>query len=328
MIIIKQLITFYLRFIVRTPRPISRVLFFIPDWRTFLQTALNELSYILRRKKGFQVTSVSVELSARCNLDCKMCARHSVMTRKEGFMSLETFRTLVDNNPDVHSYTLVGWGEMMLNPHFFEAIAYLRDKGKRIAMTSNATLFTDANIEKILPSGISHITLSMDGMDEVYTANRGIAFAKVERNLIALAKRIRESHANIYLEINSIGHPEALAQEKEMRTRLGPHVDDIRFSSHLEYNQLLPTNRSKPCREFWRGMITVLHDGSVVPCCMDYNASMVLGHVAEGSLLTIWNNKRNQQLRDEQLRLEFKHRCATCYELPPPDGSTIEKRFD
>lgn len=328
MITVKGVVSFYFRYILRRPNLISRVLFYIPDWRVFWQTAVNELCYLMRRRRGFRVTCVVVELSGRCNLDCKMCARHSTMTRDQGDMTLETFRKLVDTNPEIRNYILVGWGEMLMNPLFFEATDYLRRQGKRISLTSNATLFTSANIEKILGSGISHITISMDGMDDVYQANRGIPFAKVERNLVALSNRIRATGANIHVEINSIGHPDVLAQADEMWKRLGPYVDDIRISSHVEYNQLLPTNRTKPCREFWRGMISVLHDGRVVPCCMDYNASMVLGKVGDGSLWEIWNNERSQLLRAEQLQLKFNHRCATCYETTPRKGDAIEKRFD
>ncbi|NGZ29328.1 MAG: radical SAM protein [Magnetococcales bacterium] len=328
MITIKNIVSFYMRFILRRPRLASRVLFYVSDWPTFFYTAINELYYQLHRKKSFQITCVTVELSGRCNLDCQMCARHNVMTRSQGDMSMETLRTLVENNPGINHYILVGWGEMMLNPLFFEATTYLRERNKRISLTSNATLFTAGNIEKILQSGISHITISMDGLDDVYQANRGIPFTKVERHLIALAKRIRETKSGIYLEINSIGHPEVLKQERAMWERLGPYVDDIRFSSHVEYNQMLKTNRSKPCREFWRGMISVLHDGRVVPCCMDYNASMVLGTVDEDSLLNLWNNTRCQQMRNEQLHLDFKRRCASCYESETPKDSSIDKRFD
>ncbi len=327
MITVKNIISFYFRFILRRPHLINRVSFFIPGWRELWQTCINELFFLFRLNRSFRITSVIVELSGKCNLDCVMCARHHAMTREQGQMTWETFTTLVELNPDIGNFILVGWGEMMLNPEFFRMVAYLKERNKRIALTTNATLLTPDRIEKIIQSGISHITLSVDGLDHVYQSLRGIPFGKVENNIIALSKRIRETGAEIYLETNSIGSPEVLAQEEEMRQRLGPYLDDLRFSSFLEYNQMLKTNRTSPCREFWRGMISVFYDGHVVPCCMDYNASMVLGHVSDGPLIKLWNNAFTRQLRSEQIKLIFKNRCATCYESDPPEESRVNKRF-
>ncbi|MBF0421570.1 MAG: radical SAM protein [Magnetococcales bacterium] len=328
MLTVKSIVTFYFRYILRRPALVNRALFYIPNWRGLFRTALNEINFLLRRDQGFRITSVVVELSGQCNLNCLHCARHQAMTREQGLMTWETFETLVKNNPDIPMFILVGWGEMMLHPDFFRMVEFLRQKGKRVALTTNATLLTRERIEKLVTSGLSHITFSVDGLDDVYQKMRGIPFEKVERNIIALAERIRQTGADIFLEINCVGHPDVLQQEKEIRQRLGPYLDDIRFSSFMEYNMLVPTNRSSPCREFWRGMISVLHDGRVVPCCMDYNASMVLGHISEGSLNSLWNNPVTRGLRREQLRLEFKRRCATCYENEPPAQSGINKRFD
>jgi radical SAM protein with 4Fe4S-binding SPASM domain len=243
-------------------------------------------------------------------------------------MSMEVFRTMVDKNPDVSMYILVGWGEMMLNKHFFDMVYYLRSQKKSVALTTNLTLFNDENIDKILNSGIKHITVSMDGIDEVYEKNRQTAFSAIEENLKKLSAKIKENGNEIFLEINSISSPEVMEKEEEMLNRIGPLVDQIRFSSCLDYNNLKKTNRTKPCREFWRGMISVLYDGRVVPCCMDYNASMVIGHVDEDSLQNIWNNEKTRSLRREQLKLQFKRRCATCYEMEPEDGKKVQKRFD
>ena len=143
-----------------------------------------------------------------------------------------------------------------------------------------------------------------------------------------LSKRVRAAGADIYLEINAAGTPEVIAQASEVKKKLGSYVDDIRFSSYVEYNKELKTNRTKPCREFWRGMITVWSDGSVVPCCMDYNTTMGMGSVVDMPLQKLWNNTINRSFRREHLQRDFKRRCETCYEaVPQDDGLGIEKRF-
>lgn len=319
---------FYCKYFLKRPGLVKRVSFYVPNWLSFYATARNELNYLLRCVRGYRITCLCVEISSRCNLNCIMCARHKVMKRKQADMTMDTFTTLVDKNPEVNMYILVGWGEMMLNKNFFPMVDYLRERGKRMALTSNATLFTEDNIERIIKSGISHITVSMDGIDEVYESIRGMSYKKIEGNLIRLSNRIKETGSRIYLEINSIGRPDVLQKADEMRRRLGRHVDQIRFSSFIEYNNLLKTNRTRPCREFWRGMISVLYDGSVVPCCMDYNATMIIGNVSEAPLQKIWNNHIMRIFRKDHALLQFKRRCATCFETDSKAGEIIEKRFN
>jgi len=326
--LLERFVGVYCRYIWRRPGLTKRVLFYTPDWRTLFRTGMNEIFYLLKRDRGYRVTCAVVELSSRCNLDCTICARFNVMKREQGHMSMETFKALVDKNPDVGMYILVGWGEMMLNRIFWEAVAYLKERGKHVALTTNATLLNEKNVEKIIDSGISHITVSMDGIGEVYEAIRGVSYERIEANLKRLSQRIAETGNEIYLEINAAGTPEVIGQAEEMRAKLGGDVDDIRFSSYVEYNKELKTNRTKPCREFWRGMITVWSDGSVVPCCMDYNTTMKMGDVRNTTLQDLWNDDINRNFRREHLRGEYKRRCETCYEAPPVDNDVgIESRF-
>lgn len=327
MIFFKFLLWCYFKFVLRRPHLYRRSLFYMPDLRTLIATGINEIYYLLRKTSGYRVTCVVVELTTRCNLNCVICARHQVMTRVQGDMDEDTFAALVDSNPHVRLYILVGWGEMMLNKRFFEMVDYLGRKNKRIALTTNATLMTDENVRKLVNSAISHITMSVDGIDKVYESIRSCPFSKIESSIVRLYNAIKESKRNIYVEINAVGRPDVLAQAAEMRRRLGPYVNDIRFSSYLEYNKLLKTNRKTPCREFWRGMISVLYDGSVVPCCMDFNATMTAGRVDEAALQYIWNNSRMKKMRKEHTQLIFKNRCSTCHEVSPQASDPVDKRF-
>jgi radical SAM protein with 4Fe4S-binding SPASM domain len=328
MSILRQMIGIYARCMLKRPNLARRIAFYVPDWSTAFHTLLNEILYRLKHPQGHRITTVVVELSSFCNLDCVICARHKVMSREQGHMDFDVFKRLVDANPSVGNYILVGWGEMMLNPIFFDAVAYLKNKGKRIALTSNATLFTQENIDRIIDSGISHITISMDGLDKVYQSIRGIPFETIETNINALSRTIKTRGADIYLEVNSVALPAVISQKPEIERRIGPLVDDIRYSSYLEYNKLKKNNRKNACRELWRGMITVLHDGRVVPCCMDYNATMVLGDVFQAPLDELWNNERAKAIRSKHLQGIFLGRCATCYEDVSGLDKGVEKRFD
>jgi radical SAM protein with 4Fe4S-binding SPASM domain len=58
-----------------------------------------------------------------------------------------------------------------------------------------------------------------------------------------------------------------------------------------------------PCQRLWSSL-NVHFDGSVVPCCIDYNDENVLGNAATHSLEEIWLGNKFQQFR--QLHIQGK----------------------
>ena len=57
---------------------------------------------------------------------------------------------------------------------------------------------------------------------------------------------------------------------KERWSRL---VESVTSQPMLTYSE---GQRSKKCRELWRGNLVVLWDGKVVPCCVDYEGTQIL----------------------------------------------------
>lgn len=103
-----------------------------------------------------------IEIDARCNLNCEMCAR-DLRKGKIGYMSFDIFKEcinkLIISRFEKYAY-IAGFGESMLNPKFFEMIKYAKLEGCRLIMPTNATKITDENLPylRILDS----IHLSID----------------------------------------------------------------------------------------------------------------------------------------------------------------------
>ncbi len=65
----------------------------------------------------------------------------------------------------------------------------------------------------------------------------------------------------------------------------------------------------------WERM-TVAWDGTVVPCCFDYDLKYVLGHLRRESLLDIWNGSRLSRLREEFVANKVTNPlCKNCERL-------------
>lgn len=125
-----------------------------------------------------------IEPIGRCNLACRMC---TVNDRGDevATLSLERFQELLDQMPDLEELHLQGLGEPMLHPRFFEMVAMAASRGIKVSANSNLTLLTPARAKACVSSGLSSLSVSLDGASaEVYQGIRlKASFAKVLRNL-------------------------------------------------------------------------------------------------------------------------------------------------
>jgi radical SAM protein with 4Fe4S-binding SPASM domain len=65
------------------------------------------------------------------------------------------------------------------------------------------------------------------------------------------------------------------------------------------------------CTAAWRS-ITVLADGSIVPCCRDPRGHYTMGNVADG-VLAVWNNARFRAFRKAMIERRDKMPiCRVC----------------
>ena len=84
-------------------------------------------------------------------------------------------------------------------------------------------------------------------------------------------------------------------------------------------NEPAPKKRKVTCRKPWWRM-SVQWDGTVVPCCLDYNNKLVLGNVKDQTLTEIWNGPRMKELRREFLSGKVTNPlCKDCDSLCKTD---------
>ncbi|MFP5405333.1 MAG: radical SAM/SPASM domain-containing protein [Gammaproteobacteria bacterium] len=130
-----------------------------------------------------------IEPIGRCNLACRMC---TVNERGDEVaeMSLERFRSILDQLPDLEELHLQGLGEPMLHPAFFDMVEFAARRGIRVSANSNLTLLTRARARRCADSGLASLSVSLDGASaEVYEAiRRKASFEKVIRNLDRLVE--------------------------------------------------------------------------------------------------------------------------------------------
>jgi radical SAM protein with 4Fe4S-binding SPASM domain len=65
-----------------------------------------------------------------------------------------------------------------------------------------------------------------------------------------------------------------------------------------------------PCQRLWSGL-NVHFDGSVVPCCIDWEDKHVLGNVNDNTLEEIWNSAKFKEFRKQQIAGQIEM-CKEC----------------
>jgi len=154
---------------------------------------INRIRYKLPAKPHL----VQIEVTNRCNLDCHMCPREDLNIELE-HMEWDTFVAVVDKLRDREEITLTGWGEPFLHPRIFDMVAYCKEKGHSVMITSNG-LFTRSDIpEKIIASGLDQLTFSVDSTQGSVT--EGHTSSKVFENIESVARQRKNGSLALRLQ--------------------------------------------------------------------------------------------------------------------------------
>jgi MoaA/NifB/PqqE/SkfB family radical SAM enzyme len=118
---------------------------------------------LLKKRVAFP-KEIQLEITNRCNLDCDMCPRLTLLQVPEIDMSQETFHAILETLQDPESLTLTGWGEPLMHPQFFDFVDQIRQRfpNCEVSFTTNGFLLSEGMVQKILARPFARITLSLE----------------------------------------------------------------------------------------------------------------------------------------------------------------------
>ena len=141
--------------------------------------------------------SISLTITNHCNLRCRMCGQWS----EEGYircnnatlsheMSLREWKAVVDELADHNTpMVLLRGGEPFMFPGVVELLEYIHEKGMFILIDTNGTLLKQ-HAEDIVRIGNIHLTISVDGSEEIHDSVRGVqgSFQRTKEGVARLAE--------------------------------------------------------------------------------------------------------------------------------------------
>jgi MoaA/NifB/PqqE/SkfB family radical SAM enzyme len=267
---------------------------------------------------------VQIESTNLCNAKCVFCPRDD-MHRRQGVMSMELFRKVVDECADlgithvrVHNY-----GEPFLDRHLIDKVRYAKQKGiAEVGMISNGSLITETVARNMIEAGLDAINISVDasGKDVFERTRVGLNYDKVIANIerivrirAAMGRQRPKLILSFVRQDNSADEQAFIEHWRSIADKI--HITDLHnWAGTLSH----ASDVNYPCYRPWL-TFTVLWDGRVSLCCADFDGRTILGDLNTSSIREIWNAEPYRLARRLHLESGGPDVCRAC-DLPRKDS--------
>lgn len=281
-----------------------------------------------------------IDICNLCNFRCSFCAMHSSgykLEFKKQLMERKVFESIIDNlhnnNIKLKALRLYTNGEPFLHPDIIKFIQYAKKMNicDLIEITTNGSKLNPKLNEKLVNNGIDRIRISIEAIDEKgYQEIAGVSidFEKFRDNILDLYQRSR-GKCEIYIKI--VDAAVETGEKKELFYKLfedrcdkifienivpiwtGWHEINDRFDIGQKGSQGQEKNKCTICTlPFYSCVINP--DGTVVPCCADWERKLILGNVMDSPFIEIWNSKMMKEFWISLLEGKKQHiePCNKC----------------
>ncbi len=274
-------------------------------------------------------SEIRFEVTNKCNYKCIMCPRE-LQTREQNMMSQELFEKIFDEGLTIgmKMATLVSYGEPFLDKGFKEKVTYAKkiSPETELYVISNGSLVDKDMSDFLIDSQFDKIRFSWYGVsDESYSKVHGVDKKYKEiviKNIEYLInERNRRNLSKPHVEVYFLKMKENENEVDEFKDKWLDFADDVsiwephNWSDGRNYRDLEGEKNS--CGRPFHGPVQVQWNGVIVPCCWDYNNSIILGNVTNNTVEEVLKGDKFNALRDAHEKKEFYKFpfCDSCDQL-------------
>jgi len=237
------------------------------------------------RKLYFEPTTL-------CNLNCKMCFRHTWFGEKFMHMDMADYRHALETMPKtVETVFFGGMGEPLFHPQILEMIRLAADTGAEVELLTNGTLLTESMINGIIDAGLCRLWISIDDLETDSSINAASESADVEHSghghsglvlsNIRLFNRIRQKKlSSVTLGITFVAMKSNVHQLAKLPFFIAQHlVDEVNVSN------IQPTDEASQSEMLYTNMVNMYTGpakGSMLPTVRLPFFDMNVPEAAEG----------------------------------------------
>lgn len=253
-----------------------------------------------------------MESTNHCNFKCSFCP-HPKMKRSKGFMEEDLYYDVIDQASSLgfEKLDLRNFGEPILDKRLPKMAKYAYDKGlNKIYIHTNGYGLREKTLNAWGESGITDVNISLSPRKEFAKSRPGI---NVDRMFGGLEKLMTSNSK--WKHILSVDY---------IRTGLSTEEEEQKFFEWLKQYNLVKrieielhnwaegsSKTHRQCHRLWTS-ITVLWDGKVPLCCLDYEGEIELGDLKKDSLKDIINSIKYKEIRKNHAQGLFLEKCYNC----------------
>ena len=216
-----------------------------------------------------------IEPTTKCNLNCKMCFRHTWFDEPMCDLSLEEVRHVLRTMPKtVETVFFGGMGEPLFHKDILEMIRLAAETGVDVELLTNGTLLSETMINGILDAGLTRLWISIDNLETESSINADAARKELDHSghdhsgrvlsNIRLLNKIRQKRlSSISLGITFVAMKSNAHQLAKLPFFIAQHlVDEVNVSN------ISPTDESSQAEILYTGLVNMYTGpgkGSVLP---------------------------------------------------------------
>lgn len=277
---------------------------------------------------------ISIENTTLCAADCKMCVREKYKGPLTN-MNQKLFEKCVDEAVQcgVEMMTLTGFGEPLMDPEIERKLAYIKKtySNVKVALTTTAHRL-QGHLMDVICTYLDEINFSMYGINkETYEYVHGgkLVFEENKKNIDDLLAREKRPYAivsyidmpatHVYLEEWKNYYEGRADQVNVWKLHRWPHSD----------NKDMSFKQCDPCRCLRLDTLNGFYikvNGSISPCCFDYNNELSIGNINESSLQEIIDGSVLNRLKVMQEKDWLRNSdmiCGDCDQLYSRENALV-----
>ena len=251
----------------------------------------------------YQLKSVNIELTNKCNLKCKMCYRNH-MTDREGSMSKKLFLKIIKDLQGIEGIEEIylHWrGEPTMSELLPEAVRIVKQMlNSKVIIFTNSTLLNKGKMQELMAAKVDSINFSLDAdSKDAYEGIRGVnCFETVKENILIAAQTRKEGDYKTKLFIYGVVLEENMLELLKLKRDFENIVDEL----FLKYDMRKESPTRGVPKNYWTwpfNNLLICWDGEVAPCCVDVNHDYRVGNVKNNSVREIFDGVKFSLLREK-----------------------------
>ena len=216
-----------------------------------------------------------IEPTTKCNLNCKMCFRHTWFDEPICDLSLEDYRRVLETMPSsVETIFFGGMGEPLFHKDILQMVRLAAQTGAEVELLTNGTLLSETMIHGLLDAGLGRLWISIDDLETNSSINAfsdggsqdhsGHNHSGLVLSNIRLLNKIRQKSINgISLGITFVAMKSNVHQLAKLPFFIAQHlVDEVNVSN------ISPTDEASQNELLYTGLVNMYTGpgkGSVLP---------------------------------------------------------------